>query len=70
MKAMFGQDVMLVHSSGVILPSNEYGFLMESLQHGESYFLVKIIEMIHFLHHLLFLICLEDCIQVVLKSSR
>ncbi|OAY44457.1 WUSCHEL-related homeobox 11 [Manihot esculenta] len=41
MKAMFGQDVMLVHSSGVILPSNEYGFLMESLQHGESYFLVS-----------------------------
>ncbi|XP_058003797.1 WUSCHEL-related homeobox 11-like isoform X2 [Hevea brasiliensis] len=41
MKAMFGQDVMLVHSSGLPVPSNEYGFLMQSLQHGESYFLVS-----------------------------
>ncbi|KAK4282073.1 hypothetical protein QN277_013493 [Acacia crassicarpa] len=40
-KTMFGQDVVLVHSSGVPLPTNEFGFLMESLQHGESYFLVS-----------------------------
>ncbi|KAM7278853.1 hypothetical protein ACFE04_005987 [Oxalis oulophora] len=40
MKAMFGdQDVILVHSSGVPVPINEFGFLMHSLQHGESYFL-------------------------------
>ncbi|XP_061372544.1 WUSCHEL-related homeobox 11-like [Gastrolobium bilobum] len=38
-KTVFG-DVMLVHSSGVPLPTNEFGFLMQSLQHGESYFLV------------------------------
>ncbi|KAH9728679.1 WUSCHEL-related homeobox 11 [Citrus sinensis] len=41
MKALFGQDVVLVHSSGVPIPTNEFGFLMQSLQHGESYFLVK-----------------------------
>lgn len=40
MKAVFGQDVVLVHSSGVPLPVNEFGVLMHTLQHGESYFLV------------------------------
>lgn len=39
-KTLFGEDVMLVHSSGVSVPTNEFGFLMQSLQHGESYFLV------------------------------
>ncbi|KAJ4843538.1 hypothetical protein Tsubulata_019018, partial [Turnera subulata] len=38
-KAMFGQDVMLLHSSGVPVPLNEFGFLIQSLQQGESYFL-------------------------------
>ncbi|CAL0322841.1 unnamed protein product [Lupinus luteus] len=41
MKTVFGEDVMLVHSSGVPLPTNEFGFLMQSLQLGESYFLVS-----------------------------
>ncbi|XP_017976725.1 PREDICTED: WUSCHEL-related homeobox 11 isoform X1 [Theobroma cacao] len=41
MKAMFGQDVVLVHSSGVPVPMNEFGFLLQSLQPGESYFLVS-----------------------------
>ncbi|XP_072975979.1 WUSCHEL-related homeobox 11-like [Typha angustifolia] len=41
LRAMFGQDVMLVHSSGELLPVNEYGSLMQSLQMGESYFLVS-----------------------------
>eukprot|EP00261_Vitis_vinifera_P035883 XP_019077126.1 PREDICTED: WUSCHEL-related homeobox 11 [Vitis vinifera] len=41
MKAMFGQDFVLVHSSGVPVPFNEFGFSMQSLQHGESYFLVS-----------------------------
>ncbi|MBA0833292.1 hypothetical protein Goarm_017613 [Gossypium armourianum] len=40
-KAMFGEDVMLVHSSGLPLPMNDFGFLLESLLHGESYFLVS-----------------------------
>lgn len=41
MKAMFGpEDLVLYHSSGV-LPVNEYGFVVQSLQHGESYFLVS-----------------------------
>nr|KYP52822.1 WUSCHEL-related homeobox 11 [Cajanus cajan] len=40
-KATFGEDVMLVHSSGVSVPTNEFGFLMQGLQHGESYFLVR-----------------------------
>ncbi|KAH0905190.1 hypothetical protein HID58_044693 [Brassica napus] len=39
MKAMFGEDLVLVHSSGVPLPTDEFGFLMHSLQHGEAYFL-------------------------------
>ena len=40
LRSMFGQDVMLVHSTSGILPVNEYGILMQSLQMGESYFLV------------------------------
>ncbi|CAJ1919092.1 unnamed protein product [Sphenostylis stenocarpa] len=41
-KTVFGEDVMLVHSSGVPILTNEFGFLMQNLQHGESYFLVGI----------------------------
>ncbi|KAG1338872.1 WUSCHEL-related homeobox 6-like [Cocos nucifera] len=41
LRAMFGQDVMLINSSGDLLPVNEYGILMQSLQMGESYFLVS-----------------------------
>ncbi|KAJ8528913.1 hypothetical protein K7X08_030653 [Anisodus acutangulus] len=42
MKAIFGpEDLILYHSSGVPLPVNEYGFIVQSLQHGESYFLVS-----------------------------
>ncbi|CAL9763277.1 unnamed protein product, partial [Musa acuminata subsp. burmannicoides] len=41
LRAMFGQNVMLVHSSGELLPINEYGILLQSLQMGESYFLVS-----------------------------
>ncbi|XP_010322493.1 WUSCHEL-related homeobox 11 isoform X2 [Solanum lycopersicum] len=42
MKAMFGpEDLVLYHSSGVPLPVNEYGFVVQSLQHGESYFLLR-----------------------------
>ncbi|RDX98570.1 WUSCHEL-related homeobox 11, partial [Mucuna pruriens] len=40
-KTLFGEDVMLVHSSGVPIPTNEFGFLMHNLHHGESYFLVS-----------------------------
>ncbi|XP_052176112.1 WUSCHEL-related homeobox 11 [Diospyros lotus] len=40
MKAMFGQDMVLVHSSGIPVPFNEYGLSVETLLHGESYFLV------------------------------
>ncbi|KAI5316848.1 hypothetical protein L3X38_036555 [Prunus dulcis] len=41
MKSMFGQDVLLVHSSGLPLLLNEFGFLAHGLQPGESYFLVS-----------------------------
>ncbi|CAJ2637259.1 unnamed protein product [Trifolium pratense] len=41
MKTTFGEDVMLIHSSGVSVPTNEFGFLMQSLQNGESYYLVS-----------------------------
>ncbi|ESQ49733.1 hypothetical protein EUTSA_v10022222mg [Eutrema salsugineum] len=40
MKATFGGDMVLVHSSGVPLPTDGFGFLMHNLQHGEAYFLV------------------------------
>jgi len=42
LRAMFGQDVMLVHSTGALLPVNDYGILTQSLQMGESYFLVSL----------------------------
>ncbi|CAM0873027.1 unnamed protein product [Alopecurus aequalis] len=41
LRAMFGQDVVLLHSTGAILPVNDYGILIQSLQMGESYFLVS-----------------------------
>ncbi|RLN17674.1 WUSCHEL-related homeobox 6-like [Panicum miliaceum] len=41
LRAMFGQDVMLVHSTGALLPVNDYGILTQSLQMGESYFLIR-----------------------------
>ncbi|KAJ1292473.1 hypothetical protein BS78_02G394000 [Paspalum vaginatum] len=40
LRSMFGQDVVLAHSTGGLLPVNEYGVLTQSLQMGESYFLV------------------------------
>jgi hypothetical protein len=42
LRAMFGQDVMLVHSTGALLPVNDYGILTQNLQMGESYFLVSL----------------------------
>lgn len=53
LRAMFGQDVMLVHSSGDLLPVNEYGILMHSLQMGESYFLVSSI--MHYIYIYIYL---------------
>ncbi|KAL5132808.1 WUSCHEL-related homeobox 11 [Glycine soja] len=47
LKTVFGEDVMLVHSSGVPIPTNEFGFLMHNLQHGDSYFLVGIYSIIN-----------------------
>lgn len=41
MKGMFGEDLMLIHSSGLPVPLDEYGFSLPGLQHGESYFLVS-----------------------------
>lgn len=41
MKTVFGEDVMLVHSSGIPILPNDFGFLMQNLQHGESYYLVR-----------------------------
>ncbi|CAL9103688.1 unnamed protein product, partial [Musa acuminata var. zebrina] len=41
LRAAFGHNVMLVHSSGQLLPINDHGILMQSLQMGESYFSVS-----------------------------
>jgi hypothetical protein len=49
LRSMFGQDVLLVHSTGGVLPVNEYGILMQSLQMGESYFLVSSNSLVNFL---------------------
>ena len=38
---IFGQDVMLVHSSGELIPLTNHGILLQDLQAGESYFLVR-----------------------------
>ncbi|KAF7801423.1 WUSCHEL-related homeobox 11-like [Senna tora] len=40
MKSMFGEDVMLLNSSGLPLHTNDFGFLIQGLHHGETYFLV------------------------------
>ncbi|KAG6421259.1 hypothetical protein SASPL_117809 [Salvia splendens] len=40
-KAMFGGDFVVYHSSGLAVEMNEYGIVMQGLQHGESYFLVN-----------------------------
>ncbi|XP_042396483.1 WUSCHEL-related homeobox 11-like [Zingiber officinale] len=40
-RAMFGQNLLLVHSSGQLLPVDECGILLQSLQMGESYFLTN-----------------------------
>lgn len=43
MKGMFGEDLVLVHSSGMpVVPFNDFGFSLHTLHHGESYFLVII----------------------------
>lgn len=41
MKSIFGEEFILFHSSGVPVQVNEFGFLLQSLQQGESYFLVS-----------------------------
>ncbi|XP_040382671.1 WUSCHEL-related homeobox 10-like [Oryza brachyantha] len=40
MAGTFGRDAMLVHSSGEVLPVDEHGVLIKSLQMGECYYLV------------------------------
>ncbi|MQL77796.1 hypothetical protein Taro_010235 [Colocasia esculenta] len=41
-RAVFGQDVMLVHSSGELVPMDDYGILFQGLFAGETYFLVTV----------------------------
>ncbi|KAF0900136.1 hypothetical protein E2562_027452 [Oryza meyeriana var. granulata] len=41
MAGTFGRDAMLVHSSGEVLPVDEHGVLIKSLQMGECYYLVS-----------------------------
>ncbi|CAA7406149.1 unnamed protein product [Spirodela intermedia] len=40
MGAVFGHDVMLVHSSGELVPTTDLGILFQGLHAGESYFLL------------------------------
>lgn len=39
-KSAFGGDYVLFHSSGVAVETNDYGFVVQGLEHGQSYFLV------------------------------
>ncbi|KAF5729138.1 WOX9b [Tripterygium wilfordii] len=39
-KEAFGDDAMLIHSSGQPVLTNEWGFTLQFLQHGASYYLV------------------------------
>lgn len=57
MKSVFGQDAILVHSSGLPVPTNEYGHLMQSLEHGESYFLVIQLCWQIYVHHVFIILC-------------
>ncbi|KAL6539696.1 WUSCHEL-related homeobox [Orobanche hederae] len=40
-KAMFGGDLVMYHSTGVPVEVNEYGHMVQNLEHGQSYFLVN-----------------------------
>lgn len=40
-KKVFGQDAMLLHSSGELVPMNDCGTLFRALHNGESYILVS-----------------------------
>ena len=41
-KAMFGENAVLLHSTGQPILLNEWGFTMECLQNGAMYYLVCI----------------------------
>lgn len=41
-RLMFGEDLILVHASGEPISVNEFGMSFQSLQGGESYFLVRL----------------------------
>ena len=38
----FGDDILLIHSSGQPVLTNEWGITLESLQHGALYYLVPL----------------------------
>ncbi|KAI4325575.1 hypothetical protein MLD38_030960 [Melastoma candidum] len=40
-RSVFGEDAILVHSSSLPIPTDEFGRIIHSLEHGESYFLVN-----------------------------
>lgn len=64
LKPMFGQDVILVHSSGVPLPTNEFGILLQSLQPGESYFLVSTFVIMRLIL-LLISVWKNQCVEII-----
>jgi hypothetical protein len=37
-RALFGDDALLLHSSGQLVLVNEWGFTLEGLEHGATYF--------------------------------
>ncbi|XP_041997493.1 WUSCHEL-related homeobox 11-like [Salvia splendens] len=39
-KSMFGADLVMFDSSGLAVEMNEYGYVVQGLEHGQSYFLV------------------------------
>lgn len=39
----FGEEAMLIHSSGIPVVTDEWGFTLHPLQHGASYYLVCVV---------------------------
>lgn len=57
MKEVFGEDAVLVHSSGQPVVTNEWGVTLQPLQHGAVYYLVRTLKHANILtfHHLIYI---------------
>ena len=49
-RAVFGENAVLFHSTGHPVLINEWGFTLECLQHGATYYMVCVMPMQIFIH--------------------